>query len=40
MLILTEFFAVAKHEYSTLRKLLRVALKTDRQKLDQLGVSG
>ena len=34
-----KFFAVAKHEYSTLRKLLRVALKTDRQKLDQLGVN-
>jgi len=34
-----KFFAVAKYQYSTLRKLLQVALKTDREKLDQLKIN-
>jgi len=31
-----KIFSVAKHEYSTLRKLLKVALKTDQKKLNQM----
>ena len=33
-----KIYAVAKYEFSTLRKLLRVALKTDKEKLNQLNV--